>query len=101
MKYVEGLQALDTCPNCEASWVDSEIPKEHLLRGYYGAWCESDGPRFFRRLCGVEVRGLYDGVCYWQCPDCSGKWHRFDESDPRHIELDRLFDRAKVNKTSK
>lgn len=30
---------------------------------------------------GVEVRGVYDGVLYWQCPapSCGHAWHRFSE----------------------
>jgi len=26
---------------------------------------------------GVEVVGIYDGVCYWRCEKCRVKWHRF------------------------
>lgn len=33
--------------------------------------------RFFSRLIGVEIRGVYDGIAYWRCPDCGLRWHRF------------------------
>jgi hypothetical protein len=44
-------------------------------------------PRFGSRTIGVQVRGLYDGVLYWQCPDCGGRWHLWPEGD-------RLWSRA-------
>lgn len=31
----------------------------------------------FSRKIGVEVPGVYDGVLYWQCPDCGWRWHRW------------------------
>ena len=30
-------------------------------------------------MIGVEVRGVYDGMLYYQCPDCGGRWRRFEE----------------------
>lgn len=32
---------------------------------------------------GVEVRGVYDGICYWTCMKCGARWHRFPEGDRR------------------
>lgn len=29
------------------------------------------------RTIGVEIRGVYDGVLFWQCPDCGTRWHRW------------------------
>ena len=34
-------------------------------------------PYKFSRLVGIEVRGKYDGVSYWECPDCKKRWDRF------------------------
>jgi hypothetical protein len=34
-------------------------------------------------IIGVEVRGIYDGVCYYQCGKCGHQWHRFDKDDVR------------------
>jgi Zn ribbon nucleic-acid-binding protein len=28
---------------------------------------------------GVEVRGVYDGVLYWECLSCGHRWHRWPE----------------------
>jgi hypothetical protein len=43
--------------------------------------CGSDqrGENEGSRTIGIEVRGAYDGVLFWQCPDCDGRWHRFPE----------------------
>jgi len=38
--------------------------------------------RKYRREFGVEIRGVYDGVLYWVCPNCRARWHRFPEGDP-------------------
>ena len=43
------------CPNCEASAAD---------------------------ICGIEVRGVYDGVLFWICDLCGLAWSR----DWRHYE---------------
>lgn len=39
-------------------------------------------------IVGVEVRGVYDGVLYWECKGCGGTAHRFPQSD-------RLYAKAK------
>lgn len=36
---------------------------------------EIDGMLYSRKI-GIEVWGLYDGVCYWKCPDCGADWLR-------------------------
>ena len=33
-------------------------------------------------MTGVELRGIYDGVCYWWCPMCDRRVHRFGRHDP-------------------
>ena len=38
-------------------------------------------------ILGIEVRGVYDGVLYWQCMACGHTFHRFP---PEHY----LFVRA-------
>lgn len=45
---------MDTCPACGAD-----------LRDGTGS-----------RVTGNEVRGVYDGVLYWSCPDCNHAWPR-------------------------
>lgn len=31
----------------------------------------------YSHIVGVEIRGLYDGVAYWACPQCGAQWHRW------------------------
>jgi hypothetical protein len=58
------------CGKCHADWQGPEIPIEH--RKHYAL-----GTIHYSRLVGIEVRGGYDGVSYWQCPDCGATWNRF------------------------
>jgi len=51
---------------------DEEIEE---IAGQYG-WTR-ENPVSFSRLIGVEIRGEYDGVSYWRCPDCNHQWPRF------------------------
>ena len=34
-------------------------------------------PYRFSKLLGIEVRGKYNGVSYWQCPSCKATWDRW------------------------
>lgn len=67
----------DVCPHCKADLTGEPIPQEYLDAGYYAA-----GSTHYSRKIGVEVSGLYDGILFWQCPDCKGRWHRFG---PDHV----------------
>ena len=65
MSMVEGWGAYwhiykqpHNCPHCNSDLRDRE-----------------NGPPFKREI-GIEVRGLYDGVAYFSCPDCGGKFSR-------------------------
>lgn len=46
--------------------------------------CGSDlsAPGDCSRVIGVEIRGVYDGVLIWHCPDCAHQWHRWPEGHP-------------------
>lgn len=57
------------CPVCKADWRGPEIPEK-----YRHCYASSDG--YFSRLIGVEIRGKYDGVDHWKCPDCSSTFKR-------------------------
>lgn len=50
--------ATDRCPECGNDMQDLSNPEGS-------------------RLIGVEISRLYDGVLYWQCPDCGHRWNRF------------------------
>ena len=28
-------------------------------------------------LIGIEIQGGYDGISYWDCPNCGRRWDRF------------------------
>ena len=57
------------CPVCRADWQASEIPAKS--RQYY-----APSATHYSRLIGIETRS-YDGVSYWQCPDCKATWDRW------------------------
>ena len=61
------MKEIDNCPKCNASLIGDPIPEEHREK-YYG------GQTHFRREVGYEFPDLYDGVWYWQCPDCGHQW---------------------------
>jgi len=65
------------CPHCNADLRDLE-----------------NGPPFMRSI-GVEIRGLYDGVAYNQCPDCKGNWSRkgtpLSKDQAQNISRDEIF----------
>ena len=89
------LKHAGLCPECGADWnagdiletfkqkktdgddfwkdkTDEEIEK---IAGQYG-WTP-EKPISFSRLIGVEIRGEYDGVSYYRCPECERPWPRF------------------------
>jgi len=55
----------DNCPHCNVSLLAEPVPIDslHLYGGIH-----------FKREVGVQVRGFFDGVAYFECPDCKGKW---------------------------
>jgi hypothetical protein len=76
------VSQLETCPHCTISLQGEPIPEKYLKDGSYGPW---DGtPQFYSRRIGMEIPGQYDGVLFWECPDCGGRWHRWPEGDFRY-----------------
>lgn len=67
----------ESCPHCGVSLQGDPIPQEYQDKGYYG-----DHTHFSKKI-GHEERGVYDGVLYWSCPQCRGKWHRWPEGSER------------------
>jgi hypothetical protein len=53
------------CPLCSVSLLGEPIPKEHLE--YYAG-------THYKREIGYEDPEIYDGIYYWQCPDCKHEW---------------------------
>lgn len=84
------LDNFDNCPNCNADWNGGDIAEELLKHNpdYYkdiagaqkGArsygWTPENKLQF-KRYIGVEIQGEYDGISYYQCPDCGEYWNRF------------------------
>lgn len=59
------MNELENCPHCKVSLIGELIPddiKEHYAGTYW------------RREIGIEISELYDGVWYYECPDCKGQW---------------------------
>jgi hypothetical protein len=68
-----------------------EIPREYLEAGHYGSWSPEDGPQYYSHLIGVEIPGIYDGICYWQCPVDGERWHRFQAGDRRRAAVEKYW----------
>jgi hypothetical protein len=79
----------ETCEKCGTNLRGSQIPPEHIAQGYYAP--SPDGsPRYFSRVIGIEVSHLYDGVLFWQCPDCDFRWHRWPEGHSLRAKAETL-----------
>jgi hypothetical protein len=61
------------CPHCNADLTGEPIPQEYIDKGYYG-----DKTHYSRKV-GHEIRGVYDGVLFWSCPDCGKAWPRWTD----------------------
>jgi hypothetical protein len=63
------------CPYCAADLNGEPIPES--VREHYS------GTRWRREL-GCEIRGVYDGVLFWVCPDCGRPFHRWPVGSNRY-----------------
>jgi hypothetical protein len=66
---MERIDLLSECPVCKGLWDGGPVPKKY--RKFYSA------PYRFSRLVGVEIPEKYDGISYWECPDCKTQWDRW------------------------
>ena len=57
------IQGPEHCPHCKVSLVGEEIPKE-----------QRQSSTHWKREIGIEIPEKYDGIWYFQCPDCKGQW---------------------------
>lgn len=74
------------CTECDSVLVGGDIPYdivEHYipLNVDKDEWLSKNPWPTWKRKVGIEVRGAYDGVLIWQCPDCKHMWPRFQEWD--------------------
>lgn len=91
----------DVCPSC----------KTELCGGLIIDWGKkyrSDDPEGYAssygwpdKLCGsetigVEIQGVYDGICYWLCRACGHREHRFDPPGRIYDAVERYWARTDI-----
>lgn len=101
MRLLTHYHTLSHCPKCNSKWNGEDIHQfflrkreegdsfykdktdEEILKvaNNYG-WTEDD-PKCFVRLIGIEIRGKYDGIDHWKCPDCDARFPRFKEDEEK------------------
>ena len=77
---IDDIDTAEICRACGSDWKGKEILPE--CRSSYG------GLTHYSRLIGIEIRGKYDGVLVWRCPDCDYMWHRFSGQTVYQTDLD-------------
>jgi hypothetical protein len=75
------------CPHCKANLQGDAIPQDLIDKGYY-----AHDATHYSKIIGIELRGVYDGVLYWQCPECGGKWHRWPQGTYQRGLAERCID---------
>jgi len=78
------------CKHCGADWEGEDIYEALRAHEAYKDWSDErvkeaasnygwtpENRKKFGRKIGIEVRGVYDGVLYWKCPDCGTYTGRF------------------------
>lgn len=95
---------MDNCPKCNSSWIGGSILEEFLKQrdnakegGYRFGWTDEQveesmkecysPPYVWKREIGIEILGQYDGISYYQCPDCKTTFNRFT-GEEEAIEYD-------------
>jgi hypothetical protein len=87
------------CPKCNADWdggsiVDTFKKQRDEGSEYWKDYSEEQIEEYVKesyfppyrwgRQIGIEVQGEYDGISYYQCPDCETIWDKFtgEECEP-------------------
>ena len=78
------------CKYCGADWEGEDIYKALRAHEAYKDWSDErvkeaashygwtpENGKKFKRQMSLEIRGVYDGVLYWKCPDCGTYTGRF------------------------
>lgn len=88
------------CPKCDADWDGGDIYEQlkaldtykeksdeeiKMIASHFG-WTEENKVRS-TKLIGIEVRERYDGISYYQCPNCKQVWDRWTR-----MPVDKTFD---------
>ena len=86
------LSKAKNCPKCNANWEGGSILETFKeQQKVKGSWCENmtdeemlegySPPYRWSRQIGIELPldhpNHYDGISYWQCPDCKTTFNRF------------------------
>ncbi len=86
------LDRYGCCPNCKTSWDGGDLFESLRSLDLYKANSDEEIQNIARnygwtpenrihssRLIGIEIRGLYDGVAFYRCPNtlCNSTWSRF------------------------
>lgn len=85
-----------TCPKCNSNWdggsiIDALIEQRNAGSKYFEGKTDEQikehvmatyaPPYIWRREIGIELMydhpQYYDGISYWQCPDCKTTFNRF------------------------
>ena len=88
---MKSIESRKRCPKCKSNWDGGSILdtfKDQRNRGVYHVGKSDEQlesemksmyaePYRWSRLIGIEIQGEYDGISYWQCPDCKTYWSRF------------------------
>ncbi len=77
------------CPDCRCDLRGEPIPEEFIVPGYSGP--PESAPTHYSRALGVIVRGTYDGVLFWICPECGYAWHRWPGGSFQHRAAEPLI----------
>ena len=90
----------DQCKLTHLKMVECWGEDWHIYRGLLNCpHCNADlrdpkGPPFKREM-GIQIRGLYDGVAYYQCPECQGAFSRkgtpMTPEQAKNIDRDEIF----------
>jgi hypothetical protein len=94
------MSILDECPSCHADLRLKPAPDrlcnclhpdvypetgtcacghaagEHDFLGHCQVPVQGTGG-YYTEVIGVEIRGVYDGVLFWQCPKCDHRYHQW------------------------
>lgn len=85
------MKNTDNCPKCNSNWNGSPILETFIKQREEGVKCWQNKsneeieaemkehyrpPYVWRREIGIETLD-YDGISYWQCPDCKTTFNRF------------------------
>jgi hypothetical protein len=49
---------------------------------------DTDPVEHYTLLVGIEVRGVYDGVLFWECPFCDARINRFHPGTDLWLKAD-------------